>query len=176
MNKKEMRAFIAQQKEITSPTARLDLSGPILRKLAVHPKFMEAKTVLLYHSLPDEVDTHDFVRFWSSRKCILLPTVKGKEIELHRFQAGDSLLEGPFGIQESMGEVFTDYQDIDLAVIPGVAFDRQGNRLGRGMGFYDRLLTRLQNCHIYKLGVCFDYQKVENVPTDEHDVPMDEVL
>ena len=65
----------------------------------------------------------------------LLPTVKGKDIELHRYAAEDHLETGAFGIQESTGEVFTDYTSIDLAVIPGVAFDAEGNRLGRGQGF-----------------------------------------
>ena len=82
MDKKELRTLIAQNKKETSRAAILDLSGPILRRLAVHPRFIAARTVLLYHSLPDEVDTQDFVRYWSLRKCILLPTVKGKDIEL----------------------------------------------------------------------------------------------
>lgn len=176
MDKKELRKYIAQHKKETSLTARLDLSGPVLRKLAVHPRFIAAQTVLLYHSLPDEVDTRDFTRYWSTRKCILLPTVKGNEIELHRFAGEDSLSEGAFGVQESTGELFTDYATIDLAVIPGVAFDAKGNRLGRGKGFYDRLLERLKNHNIYKIGVCFDFQKVDEVPVEAHDIPMDEIL
>ena len=176
MEKKELRKLIAERKNEASPAARLDLSGPILRRLAVHPRFIAAQTVLLYHSLPDEVDTRDFVRFWSLRKHILLPSVRGNEIELHRYSSGDQLEEGVFGVQESTGEAFTDYAAIDLAVIPGVALDAKGNRLGRGKGFYDRLLTRMQDYHIYKIGICFDFQKVEEVPTDGRDVPMDEVL
>ena len=95
---------------------------------------------------------------------------------MHRYAAEDHLETGAFGIQESTGEVFTDYASIDLAVIPGVAFDAEGNRLGRGQGFYDRLLTRLQHYNIYKIGVCFDFQRVEHVPTEPHDIPMDEIL
>ncbi|MCD8317611.1 MAG: 5-formyltetrahydrofolate cyclo-ligase [Paraprevotella sp.] len=167
---------MTQYKKDTSPAARLDLSAPILRRLAVHPRFVNAQTVMLYHALPDEVDTRDFVRYWSFRNSILLPTVKGNEIELHRYTPEDSLSEGAFGVQESSGTVFTDYASIDLAVIPGVAFDAEGHRLGRGQGFYDRLLTHLKDYPIYKLGVCFDCQNVNLVPTEAHDVPMDEVL
>jgi len=90
--------------------------------------------------------------------------------------AEDKLEKGAFGIQESTGTVFTDFASIDLAVIPGVAFDAAGNRLGRGQGFYDRLLTRLQQYNIYKIGICFDFQRVGNVPTEAHDVRMDEIL
>ena len=148
-----------------------------MRRLAVHPRFIAARTVLLYYSLPDEVDTRDFVRYWSQRKHVLLPSVKDGEIELHRYAADeDRLAGGPFGIQESEGNVFTDYGSIDLAIIPGVAFDAAGNRLGRGKGFYDRLLTRLKDYPIYKIGICFDFQKVDQVPAEAHDIPMDEVL
>lgn len=100
MDKKELRTLIAQNKKETSRAAILDLSGPILRRLAVHPRFIAARTVLLYHSLPDEVDTQDFVRYWSLRKCILLPTVKGKDIELHRYAAEDHLETGAFCIRD----------------------------------------------------------------------------
>ena len=62
MEKKELRKLIAERKNEASPAARLDLSGPILRRLAVHPRFIAAQTVLLYHSLHDEVDTRDFLR------------------------------------------------------------------------------------------------------------------
>ena len=159
-----------------SPEQLHVLSQAPLSRLEAHPAFRTARVVLAYHSLPDEVDTRDFVRFWSLRKHILLPSVRGNEIELHRYSSGDQLEEGVFGVQESTGEAFTDYAAIDLAVIPGVAFDAKGNRLGRGKGFYDRLLTRMQDYHIYKIGICFDFQKVEEVPTDGRDVPMDEVL
>ena len=176
MDKKELRASMTRNKKETSRAAILDLSGPILRRLAVHPRFIAARTVLLYHSLPDEVDTQDFVRYWSLRKCILLPTVKGKEIELHRYAAEDPARRGAFRHPRIHRRGLTDYASIDLAIIPGVAFDAKGNRLGRGQGFYDRLLTRLQHYDIYKIGVCFDFQRVEHVPTEPHDIPMDEIL
>ena len=138
MDKKELRASMTRNKKETSRAAILDLSGPILRRLAVHPRFIAARTVLLYHSLPDEVDTQAFVRYWSLRKCILLPTVKGKEIELHRYAAAARPDVGPYAIPESTGEVFTDYATFDLHIFPGVAFDATGNSLGPGHGFYDR--------------------------------------
>ncbi len=176
MDKQELRALVAQNKKEIPRAAIFDLSAPIMRRLAVHPRFVAARTVLLYHSLPDEPNTWGFARYWSSRKRVLLPSVKGKDLELHRYAAGDSLRAGTFGIRESTGEVFTDYASIDLAVIPGVAFDADGNRLGRGGGFYDRLLARLRHYDIYKIGVCFDFQRVAHVPAEPHDIPMDEIL
>lgn len=176
MNKKELRAYIALQKQAISPEARIELSAPVLRRLALHPRFTAASTVLLYHSLPDEVDTHDFVRYWATRKKVLLPVVKNDEIELRQYKVENGFTEGRFGIQEPVGEAFEDYASIDLAIIPGVAFDHEGNRMGRGKGFYDRLLARMENADIYKIGICFPYQIVESVPTEAHDIPMDEIL
>lgn len=175
-DKNELRALMAQRKKSTSNAARLDLSAPVLRRLAKHPRFKAARTVLLYHSLPGEVNTHDFIRFWCFRKTILLPTVKGNDIELHRYAQGDKLAPGAYGIKESLGELFTDFASIDLAVIPGIAFDAKGNRLGHGKGYYDRLLARLAPYNVYKLGICFGYQRVPAVPAEDYDVPMDEVL
>ena len=75
---------------------------------------------------------------------------------------------------EPSGELFTHYDSIDVAIIPGMAFDAGGNRLGRGKGYYDRLLARIPD--VYKIGICFDFQKVESVPADINDIKMDEVI
>lgn len=146
----------------------------MLSRLEAHPAFRQAHTILLYHSLPDEVNTHDFIRKWSAQKQILLPVVIGNDLELRRYTNPQDLKKGAYGIEEPVGEPFTDYASIDLAIIPGVAFDAQGNRLGRGKGYYDRLLPRLP--HTYKIGICFPFQLLEEVPTEALDVRMDEVL
>ena len=95
-------------------------------------------------------------------------------MELRRYTGPADLALGAYNIMEPTGELFVDYASIDLAVIPGVAFDREGNRMGRGKGYYDRLLPKLRST--YKIGICLPFQLVERVPTDEHDVKMDEVI
>jgi len=80
---------------------------------------------------------------------------------------------GSFGILEPTGTEIVDPNDIEVAIVPGVAFDMEGNRLGRGKGFYDSLL---QNKNIYKIGVCFEFQLLEKVATSPHDIPMDKVI
>ena len=131
---------------------------------------------MLYYSLPDEVDTHTLVdSLLMSGKHILLPRVTGEgTMELRRYTGPSDLAQGAYNIMEPTGEVFDNYTDIDLAVIPGVAFDKDGNRMGRGKGYYDRLLPKLANT--YKIGICLPFQLVEKIPTDKHDVRMDEVL
>lgn len=171
--KKELRKQIKALKKIHASSAAQQ-SADIMAALEKHPLFKSANLILLYHSLPDEVDTHAFLAKWYEKKQLLLPVVVGDELELRRFSSPNDLQTGAYNIQEPVGECFNALETIELVIVPGVAFDKQGHRLGRGKGFYDRLLPKLTNA--YKLGICFPYQYVEEVPTDEHDIRMDEVL
>lgn len=146
-------------------------------RLESHALFRAAHTVLLYSSLPDEVDTHTFIRRWEGRKRILLPVVvSDSELELRVYTGSSNMRRGAFNIDEPAGAAFTDYGSIDLAVIPGVAFDRHGNRLGRGRGYYDRLLAWLGRAGVPTIGVCFDFQKLDAIPAETHDIAVGEVL
>lgn len=153
------------------------MSIPVMCRLESHALFRAAHTVLLYSSLPDEVDTHTFIRRWEGRKRILLPVVvSDSELELRVYTGSSNMRRGAFNIDEPDGAAFTDYGSIDLAVIPGVAFDRHGNRLGRGRGYYDRLLARLGRVGVPTIGVCFDFQKLDAIPAETHDIAVSEVL
>lgn len=160
--------------QICSSDMRQPLSAKILAALEAHPAFRAANTILLYHSLNDEVDTHDFIEKWSNQKHILLPVIIGEELELRTYTGPHDLLIGAYGIEEPVGTPFTDYAAIDLAVIPGVAFDSRGNRLGRGKGYYDRLLPHMPTT--YKIGICFPFQLVKEVPAEAFDIRMDEII
>ena len=132
-------------------------------------------TILLYHSLPDEVGTHDLIRILHEQGyVVLLPSVDGNDLMLHVYEGEDTMNTGAaFGIQESMGELFTDYAHIDIAIIPGMAFTQQGDRLGRGKGYYDRLLPHLR-CPL--IGIAYPFQLLPSIPTEPHDIPMTEVI
>lgn len=176
MEKQELRKEIRSRKrQFTSQKLR-EQSFPVVMRLLSHPRIKTAKTIMLYYSLPDEVDTHTLVdSLLVSGKQILLPHVTGEgTMELRRYTGPSDLALGAYNIMEPTGELFDDYAAIDLAVIPGVAFDREGNRMGRGKGYYDRLLPKLGGT--YKIGICLPFQLVEQIPTDEHDVKMDEVI
>jgi 5-formyltetrahydrofolate cyclo-ligase len=173
VRKKELRGLIAEKKRLCGDSLLQTQSVEIFNRLETHAIFHEAHTVLLFYSLKDEPDTHSFIEKWSGEKEILLPALCGENLELRVYNGCEGLLRGAYGIWESSGRLFTDYASIDLAVIPGVAFDRSGNRLGRGKGYYDRLLPHISAC---KLGVCFSFQLVENVPIGEFDVRMDEII
>ena len=149
-------------------------SANILAALEAHPAFRAANTILLYYSLQDEVDTHEFVQKWSREKRILLPVVVGDDLEIRLYTGPEDLATGAYGIEEPTGTLLTDYTAIDFIAVPGVAFDRNGNRLGRGKGYYDRLLPRIPQA--YKVGVCFTFQIVEEVPAEPFDIRMDEII
>lgn len=174
MEKKELRKIIRELKKQYSTQQKKEMSVPVMEQVAQNALFRAASVILAYWSMDDEVYTHDFVCRWGKEKTILLPCVKGDELEIRYFEGADKLKPGEaFGIGEPVGELFTKLNDIDVVLVPGVAFDRQGNRLGRGKGYYDKIL---KNTAAYKIGVCFDFQFVETVPADEHDVEMDEVI
>ena len=177
MNKNELRKYIRTEKRHFSQSELAEMSLSVINRLLAHPRLQVAKTVMLYYSLPDEVCTHSLIDRLVSRygKSIILPVVIGEGLmELRRYTGPNDLKEGAYGIMEPVGELFTSIDSLDLIIVPGMAFDSTGNRLGKGKGYYDRFLHKAKN--IYKIGVCFDFQKTDHVPADEHDVPMDEVL
>ena len=173
--KEQKRLLRKQIKELKKhqDTNRLMTASCILfEQLEKHPHFIAARTVLLYHSLSDEVQTHDFVEKWHIHKKILLPVVQGEKLILRHYTGKNCLSIGTFHIEEPTGPSFTDYNEIELAIIPGMAFDRQGNRLGRGKGYYDKLLPQLSS---YNIGICYQFQAQEKIPSEPFDIRMDEV-
>ena len=154
----------------------------ILSPFTLHPSPF---TVMAYWPLPDEVDIRPLIdELVAQGKTVLLPKVTGDEtMELRRYTSRADLAEGAFHIMEPVGEPFTDYEKIDVALIPGMAFDAAGHRLGRGKGYYDRFLlpfTSYPSPFTFHpspllIGVCFPFQRVAKVPSEEHDVMMDVV-
>ena len=146
MTKAELRKQIRLLKQQYTAEELKKMSQHAIQRMEAHPSFISAQTVLLYHA---------------------------HELELHIFDAECKTKTGVFGIIESEGQLFTDYSQIDLAIIPGMAFDKEGNRLGRGKGYYDRLLPQL---HCPKIGLCFSFQYFDSIPYEKHDKSMDEII
>ena len=171
MNEKNtIRSEIRRQAELRNERWRRQSSEAILRRLERLDAFERAASVALYWSLPGEVFTHDLVERRSRSKRIYLPVMQGDGLILKRFTDRNDLREARFGVQEPVTGETAGPGDMELIVVPGVAFDRQGNRLGHGKGFYDRLL---HEPGLLKAGVCFDYQMQERIPCEAHDVAMD---
>lgn len=175
MDKKQLRKHIRELKNEVSLAEKIDRSRCIMQQLEQLPQFVEAPIVLTYWSMDDEVFTHEFVERWHREKTILLPCVDGDDLRLRQYTGPESLREGPqFGIPEPVGVEFTALDNISLIIVPGVAFDRQNNRMGRGRGFYDRLLKSTTKA--YKVGVAFRFQLFDKIPVEPFDVPMNQVV
>lgn len=176
MEKSELRKEIRQRKRQFTQQQLREMSLAIIGRLLNHPKVRAAHTVLFYYSLPDEVYTHEAVdQLVAQGKRVLLPVVlPDNEMELHEYTGPESMQEDCYHILEPKGKTFIDLSEIDVALIPGMSFDANGHRLGRGKGYYDRFLAKAPS--LYKIGVCFPFQKLEEVPSDKYDVVMDEVV
>ncbi len=173
-DKVSLRRKAKHLKGLLAEEDRLQKSALIWRQIEVMERFRNAHVVLMYWSMPDEVQTHDFVCRWSQSKTIILPVVDGDRLRLVPFEGEQSLRRNAtMNLYEPQGDDYPTPQSIGLAIIPGIAFDRSNHRLGRGKGYYDKLLPGL---NIYKIGVGFDFQLLDSIPADGHDVLMDEVI
>jgi len=172
MEKKELRANIKALKKQHTKEQLLEQSEVILSKLEQDEDFKKAHIVMIYSALPDEVQTEKFLEKWRHEKKIILPTVVGDDIIPVELAENTGFAVGDFNILEPQNEPYTG--GYDLIVVPGVAFDRNGNRIGRGRGYYDRFLCKHLN--VKRLGICFDFQIVDEVPTEPNDIKMDKVI
>lgn len=174
-NKADLRREMRRLKAAHTASELQRLSEAAAGNLLRHPQWLAAHTVLLYHSLPDEVSTNTLLdAALAGDRTVLLPVVSADDLVVRRYDGAATLTPGAYNILEPTGADFTDYAAIDLAVVPGMAFTRQGLRLGRGKGYYDRLLPRLTNA--MKIGLCWPFQLIDAIPAEAHDVTMDLVL
>lgn len=160
------------RKALLSNDERLSAANAVFRQVEQNPAFMLAERILVYHSLPDELSTLDFIDRWYTRKRFFLPRVNGVNLDILPYDRSRLHL-GAFHIEEPDGEELTPVEDIELIIVPGVAYDRRGCRVGRGKGYYDRLLSGTK---AVKIGVAYDFQLVDDIDTDEFDVPVDIVI
>ena len=135
MDKKELRRYIAQQKRNYSVAQKTEWSSSLFQKLEGHPLFLQAHTLLLYHSLTDEVQTHEFIKRWHPYKRIVLPLVKGEKLEFRYYEGEDSLQAGAFGIEEPTGSLVENLHEIELSIIPGSNRPSFGNKTQRRSAF-----------------------------------------
>lgn len=176
MDKQELRRkIISQRKNFTSKEKNSsDLT--ILKKLIQTPEFQTAKKILVYFSLPDEVDTLTLIKKFIHKKELCAPRIQKnpKRMTIHAITSLENLKKNHFKILEppaNSPEIAP--ENIDFALIPGVAFDERCHRLGFGQGYYDRLLPHF-TCP--KIALAYDFQIVTQLPIDDHDRPVDIIV
>ena len=177
--KRQIRMRAIQRLQAQTKEARRRKSEVIWRKLARLAVFRRAKTVLCYVALPYEVDTWSFLqRMLEQGKRVVVPKVSGQQLQLAAVNnLAAELAPGAFGVWEPLPAAARPVkpQAIDVALVPGLAFDRRGHRVGHGFGYFDRLLARLPSSTA-TVGLCFQFQLVDRLPTSPHDYTVQTVL
>lgn len=171
--KDKLRKEIAAEKRQYTSEQLLQMSDEVFSVLEITGTFRDASIILIYNSMADEVSTKAFIEKWKSEKQFYLPVVKDDHLVFRKLENNTSFEKSKIGVDEPVGDDFTNFSNIDLVVVPGVAFDRKCNRLGRGKGYYDRFLT---NIKAPKVGVCFDFQLKDQIPADQKDIQMDMIV
>lgn len=172
MDKDSIRRRVRARKSLLSDAEREISASRVFAQLESLAAFAMSDKILVYNSLPDELSTRSFIDKWKSSKKFFLPRVNGLDLEILPYE-GTSMRYGAFHIEEPEGDDITDVAEIELIVVPGVAYDSRGNRIGRGKGYYDRLLGRSKALTV---GVCYDFQLVDAIETEPHDVAVDLVI
>jgi len=153
-----------------------DRSEAACRLLIDLPEYRDARAVMLYLPLPHEPDpTRLALHAWEEGKTVLAPKVDWARrdmlaVEIHSMQEG--VVAGKYGVPVPPDGPVRAPERIDLVIVPALAYDRSGGRLGRGGGFYDRFLSELREDTV-TCGLGFSEQVVDELPTGEHDRPVD---
>ncbi|MBI3317056.1 MAG: 5-formyltetrahydrofolate cyclo-ligase [Candidatus Omnitrophica bacterium] len=177
--KSSLRKKLQKRIKRISSEKRFAKSVKIKRKLLSEASFIQAKKILCYMALPTEVETRSLIQAaWRRGKKIYIPRIVQKEkhmtfYAIHNFSR--DVEKGAYGIEEP--KVVSSRRgkagEMDLVIVPGVAFTKSGARLGRGGGYFDRLLKKIP---AVKIGVAFREQIVKSLPMKPHDVRMDKVV
>ena len=173
MPKRSIRETLLKQRRHLSLDTCLAKSLQAQARLMTSKEFTAAAIIALYQPVFNEVFTEAI--FHGSRqagKVVVYPRVRGTALEFVRVDELAGLVPGRFGILEPVGTEQVAVAAIDLMVVPGVAFDPGGHRLGYGKGFYDRAL-HAQPLGGVLVGLAFDFQIVPELPAESHDIPMD---
>ena len=177
--KVEIRKEILSKLHSQRGEEALRKSRAIKKRLFSLGEFKRAMVVMLYASKVEEVDTDEMIgEVLEMGKRVMLPCCAAQETIIPKeITETKDLRINSYGIREprESNAKEVSLEEIDLVVVPGVAFDRHNRRLGRGKGYYDRFLRKLPG-EILRIGLAFDFQILENLPEDSHDIPVSKVI
>ena len=157
------------------------LSNKIIETIQKLPEFINSKNIMLYLSFNSEVATYALAKWClDNGKKVIVPYCVNSTREIIPFQINNlntDLTKSTFGIMEPKHTLLEKFniQDIDLIIVPGVVFDEHCNRIGFGAGYYDRFLPKRAK-NTATIGIAYDYQVINKIPTDVYDVPLDLII
>jgi 5-formyltetrahydrofolate cyclo-ligase len=173
--KEILRKQYLERREAISSKIVIEKSKKIKKLLFSLPEYKKAKTVLFYVSTGNEVSTIEMIKAALKEKVVAVPKTnkKNKNLIISKIKSFSELKEGAFGILEPAKINKIGIKDIDLIIVPGVAFDSACARIGHGGGYYDRLLYKTK---APKIGLAFEAQIAKKIPCEKHDVRVDKVI
>lgn len=176
--KRSLRGYIKSALNQLSEVEHHERSRLIHQKLFQHPWWQNASMIGLTLSYQYEVDTIPMIeQAWHEGKGVAVPLCdpETKAMHFRRIQSFEAVAPGYSGIREPIIDksTYVEKDDLDLLIVPGLAFDERGFRLGYGGGFYDRYLSTFA---YHTLGLCFHMQLVSDLPTDSYDIPVHGII
>jgi len=174
--KAALRARMKERRAALTAEARAAAGERVAQRLFDLPSIRNARTVLSFSSFGSEVPTDALTsRLGEAGRRVLLPYLEGREIQAASVTAGDRLVPTSYGPMEPATRVAVDPGEAQVVLVPGLAFDRRGYRVGYGGGHYDRYLRRLAPDAV-RIGIAFDEQLVPSVPHGGEDEPVDVIV
>lgn len=164
--------MLKKRNELDSSKAK-EKSSEIIKKVCLLKEFKESKVIHCYISNGKEVETLNFIKGICNNKKIVVPYFVNNCLESSIFKESDQLKKGNFDFLEPSKPENFPKKDINLIIIPGIAFDKKGNRIGYGKGCYDKFLDQIP---AKKIALAYDFQIVDNIPEEEHDVKVDCII
>jgi len=175
--KEILRKEIKEKRKKQSKEEQRKKSKEIKEKLFNLKEYKEAKTILIYVSYNSEVFTHEMIKEALNNKNVVVPisNTKNNTLSLSILESWNDLESSSYGILEPKKDKIKEIpiDEIDLIIVPGVAFDIRGNRMGHGKGYYDKLLEKTK---LITIGLAFEFQLVNKIPTEKHDKPVNIII
>lgn len=179
-NKTELRKFMLNQRKLVDDVKKQKWDNQIFNKVINSEYYKKANTIFIFVSFKNEVDTHRLIEYaLSDNKKICVPKVKLKEreMELYKINSFNDLEVGYYNILEPIkGSPKINVEDIDLILMPGLAFDKEGGRIGYGGGYYDKFLRKSKKNKTKKIAIAYAFQVLDKVPMNENDIKIDGII
>lgn len=179
LSKKDIRKFISDKRDAVHIKQKGEWDDKIFNRLINSEFYRNADVIFAFVSFRSEVDTHRFISYAiEDKKTICVPKIRSKQrgMELFRIESLSDLEPGFFGVLEPKDTCpEANIGDIDLVLMPGMAFDREGGRVGYGGGFYDKFLVEMGR-KVHSIALAYDFQVLDEVPMDSRDIPIDGVI
>ncbi len=178
LTKQQIRSRMLLKLKIQNETDQNRKSKAIKNKLFRTSVFRRAKTVMFYIAFGGEVKTEEMIELAKKiGKIVCVPVMKRDRISIRPALMGDcaKLVRAPYGVMQPAIKKAVNLQDVDLVIVPGLAFDKKGNRLGRGKGCYDRFMKEIPK-RTDTIGLAYGFQILSSFPTAIHDVSVKKIL